>query len=164
MFPAHVHERSWNFHVIQFSCFKFLCKKFFVVGSRHENFFYSTLILKKRLPRSQAHRPEWNTSRWHGRRYSQRACCVCGYHVSKEIWKVALGEFLACEREPRNAADRYNVVVKKYGMIIGHLPRKVSEPSLDCRYRKRAIWRHSKQPAALRSMHVWKCADHYYFS
>ena len=47
---------------------------------------------------------------------------------------------------------------------IGHLPRKVSGPSLDCRYRKRAIWCHSKQQAALHFMHMWKCADHYYFS
>ena len=56
----------------------------------------------------------------------ERACCVRGYHVYKEIWEAAVGEILVCEREPRNAADRYAVAVKKDGMIIGHLPRKVS--------------------------------------
>ena len=59
--------------------------------------------------------------------------------LSKEIWKVAVGEILACKREPRNAADRYAVAVKKDGVTIGHLPRKVSGLSLDCRYCKRAI-------------------------
>ena len=33
-----------------------------------------------------------------------------------------------------------------------------------CRHRKRAIWCRSKQPGALHSMHMWKCANHYYFS
>ena len=69
----------------------------------------------------------------------ERACCVHGYHVHKGIWKVAVGEILACKREPRNTEDWYAVAVKKDGMIIGHLPKKVSGPSLDCRYRKRAI-------------------------
>ena len=83
-----------------------------------------------------------------------------------EIWKVDVGEILACEQEPRNAIDRCAVAVKKDGTIIGHLhvPRKVSGPSLGCMYRKGAIWCHSKQPAALCFMYVWKCADHYYFS
>ena len=56
----------------------------------------------------------------------ERDCCVRGYHVYQEIWEAAVGEMLACERQPRNAADRYAVSVKKDGTIIGHLPRKVS--------------------------------------
>ena len=56
----------------------------------------------------------------------ERACCVRSYHIYKEIWEAAVGEILVCEREPRNAADRYAVAVKKDGTIIGHLPRKVS--------------------------------------
>ena len=55
----------------------------------------------------------------------ERACCVRGYHVYQEIWETAVGEVLACEREPRNTQDRYAVAVKKDGTVIGHLPRKV---------------------------------------
>ena len=84
----------------------------------------------------------------------KRACCVCSYHVYEETGKVAVGEILACKREPQKAADRYAVAVKKDRTIIGHLPRKVSGLSLDGRYRKRTIWHHSKQPAALCSMHM----------
>ena len=65
--------------------------------------------------------------------------CVHGYDVYKEIWEVAVGKILSCEREPRNAADRYAVAVKKDRTIIGHLPMKVSGPSLDFWYHKRAI-------------------------
>ena len=54
------------------------------------------------------------------------ACCVRGYHIYREIWAAAVGEVLVCEREQRNAADRYAVAVKKDGTVIGHLPRKVS--------------------------------------
>ena len=32
------YRRSGNFRVIKFSCFKFLCKNFFVVQDTHENF------------------------------------------------------------------------------------------------------------------------------
>ena len=52
--------------------------------------------------------------------------CIRGYHVYREIWEAATGEVLVCEREPRNARDRYAVAVKKDGCVIGHLPRKVS--------------------------------------
>ena len=56
----------------------------------------------------------------------ERACCIRGYHVYKEVWEAALGEELACEREPHNVHDRYSVAVKRRGIIIGHLPRKLS--------------------------------------
>ena len=55
----------------------------------------------------------------------ERDCCVRGYHVYQEVWEAAVDEVLACERQPRNAADRYAVSVKD-GTIIGHLPRKMS--------------------------------------
>ena len=38
---------------------------------------------------------------------------------------AAVGEELACEREPTNTSDRYAVAVVKGGVIIGHLPRKI---------------------------------------
>ena len=56
----------------------------------------------------------------------EKACSVRGYHVYREVWEAAVGEVLACEREPRNAEDKYAVAVKKDGTIVGHLPRKVS--------------------------------------
>ena len=56
----------------------------------------------------------------------ERACCIRSYHVYKEIWEAAVSEILMCERESRNAADKYAVAVKKDRTIIGHLPRKVS--------------------------------------
>ena len=40
-------------------------------------------------------------------------CCIRGYHVYKEVWEAAVGESLVCEREPKNASDRYAVAVKE---------------------------------------------------
>ena len=34
---------------------------------------------------------------------NEMACCVRGYHVYKDMWAVAIGEVLACSREPTNA-------------------------------------------------------------
>ena len=31
-----------------------------------------------------------------------RVCCIRGYHVYRDVWEAAVGEGLACEREPRN--------------------------------------------------------------
>jgi len=39
--------------------------------------------------------------------------------------EAAVGEALACEREPENTFDRYAVAVKKEGTIIGDLPPKL---------------------------------------
>ena len=43
----------------------------------------------------------------------ERKCCIGGYHVYKEVWEAAVEESLVCEREPKNASDRYDVAVKK---------------------------------------------------
>ena len=32
----------------------------------------------------------------------QKALCVCGYHVYKDIWEVAVGETVVCVLEPGN--------------------------------------------------------------
>ena len=37
-----------------------------------------------------------------------------------------MGEELECDREPENSCDRYTVAVKRSGVVIGHLPRKIS--------------------------------------
>ena len=39
---------------------------------------------------------------------------------------MAVGRALVCNRESENAYDRYAVVVKKEGTIIGCLPQKLS--------------------------------------
>ena len=58
--------------------------------------------------------------------------CIHGHHAYKEIWEAAAGEVLSCEREARNAHDRYDVAVKMTGTtdIVGHLPWKVSRVCL----------------------------------
>ena len=53
-------------------------------------------------------------------------CCIGRYHVYKETWQAAIGEKLECDREPENSCDRYAVAVKRSGVVIGHLPRKLS--------------------------------------
>ena len=55
-----------------------------------------------------------------------RESCVRGHHIYKEIRNPCLGEVLQCERDPHNVVDRYSVAVKKGGVVVGHLPRKVS--------------------------------------
>ena len=56
----------------------------------------------------------------------ERALCVHGFYVYCNVWEVAIGEVLDCEREPGNAKDWYPVAVKKDATVIGHLPRKIS--------------------------------------
>ena len=46
--------------------------------------------------------------------------------MHRERWEAAVGEVLICEREPDNASDRYVVAVKREGMIVGHLLRKMT--------------------------------------
>ena len=56
----------------------------------------------------------------------ERRCCIRGYHCYQPIWTAAVGEQFPCIREPFNVMDRYAVAVKKDGIVIGHLPKKVS--------------------------------------
>ena len=56
----------------------------------------------------------------------ERDSCIRGYHVYKEIWQAAVGEELECDREHGNTKDRYAVAVRRQGIVIGHLPRKLS--------------------------------------
>ena len=55
-----------------------------------------------------------------------RDCYIRGNHLYKETWRAAIGEELECDRELGNSCDRYAVAVKRSGVVIGHLPRKVS--------------------------------------
>ena len=53
--------------------------------------------------------------------------CVRGHHVSKDYWTPALGKELTCQREEGNPYDVYAVAVKTdAGIVVGHLPRKIS--------------------------------------
>ena len=56
-----------------------------------------------------------------------RDCCI---RVYKEIWLAAIGEKLECDREPQNSCDHYAVAVKNSGVVICHLPRKLSRVCL----------------------------------
>ncbi len=51
---------------------------------------------------------------------------VRGFHVYKDIWNASLGEYLQCIREFGNPQDIYAVAVLKSGVVVGHLPRKIS--------------------------------------
>ena len=61
-----------------------------------------------------------------GRDYFICGYHVYGYHVYKKIWRKAIGDELECDREPENSCDRYAVCVKRSGVIIDHLLRKLS--------------------------------------
>lgn len=52
--------------------------------------------------------------------------CVRGYHQYQAIWTSAVGETLPCVREPTNTIDRYAVAVVRSGVVVGHLPKKIS--------------------------------------
>ena len=53
---------------------------------------------------------------------------VRGYHKYKDVWNAMIGERLHCEREAGNVHDLYNIIVAvvKSGVVVGHVPRKMS--------------------------------------
>ena len=51
---------------------------------------------------------------------------IRGYHIFRTIWDAVIGESLQCVREVGNVEDRYAVAVQRGGMVVGHLPRKIS--------------------------------------
>ena len=58
----------------------------------------------------------------------ERACCIRGYHVCKDVWDTSVGKYLKCRRELSNPKDRYTIAVLCHGTIVGHLPKKISLP------------------------------------
>ena len=52
--------------------------------------------------------------------------CVRGYHVYNDIWEASVGEELSCQCEDGNSADPFAVAIKRSGVIVGHIPRKIS--------------------------------------
>ena len=51
-----------------------------------------------------------------------RVCCIRGYmyHVYRDVWEAAVGEELACEREPHNTHDCYAVAVGHSNHLWGY--------------------------------------------
>jgi len=56
----------------------------------------------------------------------KKQLCTC-YHITRDA--VIGEECLKCKNEPDNESDRYTVAVKKDGIIVGHLPQKISQAS-----------------------------------
>ena len=51
---------------------------------------------------------------------------VRGYHQYREIWEAEVGEQLECQRENSNPHDIFPVAVLKSGVVVGHVPKKIS--------------------------------------
>ena len=51
---------------------------------------------------------------------------VRGYHIYKDIWEATLEENLECQRESGKIHDIYAVAVLKSGLVVGHVPKRIS--------------------------------------
>ena len=51
----------------------------------------------------------------------EMARCVRGYHICKDIWAAAIGEALACSREPTNVGEIFSVKLYLRKNIFVHL-------------------------------------------
>ena len=51
----------------------------------------------------------------------QKALCLRGYHMYKEIWEAATCETLVCVAEPANSHNRNTAAIEKDRKVIGHL-------------------------------------------
>ena len=58
--------------------------------------------------------------------YFEVEATVRGYHQYKEIWNASIGEGLECQRETGNPHDVFAVAVLKSGIVVGHVPKKIS--------------------------------------
>ena len=56
----------------------------------------------------------------------EKESIIHGYHEYKEIWEAAICEELDCRREPSNSVDQHAVAVTNSGIVVGHLPKKLS--------------------------------------
>ena len=50
---------------------------------------------------------------------------VRGYHKYQYIWDAVVGEILPCNCETGNVHNPYAVSIKKGGVIVGHVPKKL---------------------------------------
>ena len=51
---------------------------------------------------------------------------IRGYHVYKDIWEAVLDEELPCQKELGNLVDPFAVAVIRDGVVVGHVPKKIS--------------------------------------
>ena len=49
--------------------------------------------------------------------------------MEETSWTPEVGENLIAAREESNRMDRHGVAVIKYGDVVGHLPKKLSQTS-----------------------------------
>ena len=47
-------------------------------------------------------------------------------HKYKDVWEAEVGTTLQCQNETGNSQDIYVVAVLKSGVIVGHVPKKIS--------------------------------------
>lgn len=52
---------------------------------------------------------------------------IRGHHVYKHVWTPVEGEELVLEQKLHNSYDNYAVTVLKGGMIVGRVPRELSQ-------------------------------------
>ena len=51
---------------------------------------------------------------------------IRGYYVYKDIWEAVLDEEVPCQKELGNLADPFAVAVIRDGVVVGHVPKKIS--------------------------------------
>ena len=51
---------------------------------------------------------------------------VRGYHIYKEIWDAVVGQEFPCKRKDGNRVNPFTVAVVRGGIVIGHVPGKIS--------------------------------------
>jgi hypothetical protein len=51
---------------------------------------------------------------------------IRGYHEYKAIWEADVGKTLQCQRQTGNPHDAYAVAVLESGVVVGHVPKKIS--------------------------------------
>ena len=52
--------------------------------------------------------------------------CIRGHHIYKDVWTPVMNEELSCRREEGNYFDSYAVAFIKFGVIVGHVPHRIS--------------------------------------
>ena len=57
----------------------------------------------------------------------QFTSCIRDFHVYESAWTPTHHEILHCSREEGNVHDLYVIKVIKSGIVVGHLPKKISE-------------------------------------
>ena len=58
--------------------------------------------------------------------YFESESCFRGHHIYKDVWTPVVTEELSCRREEGNISDPYAVAIIKSGVIVGHVPHRIS--------------------------------------